>query len=72
MKQILHDLSEVPLYLLTVVLGLILALREDRAAACFFIGGVILTIAYGWPIVGALIILYGVLLGVATVVRTPH
>lgn len=67
-----RDLVAIPVHLTEVALGLIFALGNDRSAACLAIGGAILTAAYGWPIIGAVIVLYGVLLGLAMIMGPHH
>lgn len=67
-----RDVVGVPVHVLEVILGLFFALGNDRAAACLGVGGAILTYAYGWPVIGAVIVLYGVLLGLAMIMGSHH
>lgn len=67
-----RDVVGVPVHLIEVILGLFFALGNDHSAACLAVGGAILTYAYGWPVIGAVIVLYGVLLGFAMIMGSHH
>jgi|tagenome__1003787_1003787.scaffolds.fasta_scaffold11956133_1 lipopolysaccharide export LptBFGC system permease protein LptF len=67
-RALWRDIIGVPIHLFEVILGLFFALGNDRSAACLAIGGAVLTAAYGWPVIGGVIVLYGVLLGLAMII----
>ena len=68
-RTYLRTIAGIPRHLFMVILGLLLAMTDDRTAGTFVIGGAILTAAYGWPIIGALVVLYGVLMFVSAMVQ---
>lgn len=58
----LRNLLKIPAHVLYCLVALVFALAEDRTATLLFIGGVILGLTVGLPAVGAVLVLYGVLL----------
>lgn len=67
MNQDLGNFLRIPVHLLLVALGILLATGSDRTAACFAIGGVILGFTWSWAAIGMVIVLYGVLLSVVKI-----
>lgn len=55
-------LLRVPLHMVMVAFAMLLAISEDRTAACFAIAGAIMVLAWGWGTAAILIAVYGVLM----------